>query len=93
MSDSFRYNVEVLDSYDFSEFLTQGRSLVDLCDAIEKKYDMECVEKYGIYIFEHMDYFDAREYFMTKYNIWFEPYTDWVVRHENGTYDKATRRT
>lgn len=90
---AFKYNVEILDKYDFSEFLIDGRSLWDLRDAIEDKYDKEFLEKYGIYTFDNMDGFDTTMYFASRYNVWFQEYMDWVVRHDNGTHEKTRRRT
>ena len=89
---ALKYNVEVLDKYDFSEFLTEGRSLYNLCDAIEDKYDKECLEKYGIYLFDNISNEDLCYYFKSRYNVWFQEYTDWVVRHDNGTNEKTRRR-
>ena len=88
----FKYSVQILDQYDFSEFLTDGRSLWDLRDAIEDKYDKEVYDKYGIYLFDDMDGFDTTMYLASRYNVWFQEYTDWVVRHDNGAYEKTRRR-
>lgn len=91
--NALKYSVEILDKYDFSEFLTDGRSLWNLRDAIEDKYDKEVFDKYGIYLFDNMDGFDTTMYFAGRYNVWFQEYTDWVVRHDNGAYEKTRRRT
>ena len=90
--EALRYNIECLDKYDFSEFLTDGRSLWDLRDAIEDKYDKEFVEKFGIYVFDNIDCETLSMYFNTRYNVWFQEYRDWVVRHDNGAYEKTRRR-
>lgn len=90
--EAFKYSIEILDKYDFSEFLTDGRSLWDLRDAIEDKYDKEAFDKYGIYLFDDMDGFDTTMYFASRYNVWFQEYTDWVVRHDNGAYEKTRKR-
>ena len=82
---AFKFNIICLDQYDFSEFLTDGRSLWNIRDAIEEKYD--------IYVFDNLDGEDTCQYFASRYNVWFQEYTDWVVRHENGTDEKTARRT
>ena len=89
---AFKFNIICLDKYDFSEFLTDGRSLWNIRDAIEEKYDKEFLEKYGIYVFDNLDGDDTCQYFASRYNVWFQEYTDWVVRHDNGTYEKTRRR-
>lgn len=89
---AFKYNVMLLDQYDFSEFLTDGRSLWNLRDAIEEKYDKEFWDKYQMYVFDNLDGEDTCQYFASRYNVWFQEYTDWVVRHDNGTYEKTRRR-
>lgn len=88
----FQKNVEALDLYDFSEFLSDGRSLINLCDAIEEKYDKEFWDKYHLYVWDSLSYDDACVYFEGRYNVWFQEYTDWVVRHDNGTDEKTRRR-
>ena len=89
---AFKYNVMLLDQYDFSEFLTDGRSLWNLRDAIEEKYDKEFWDKYQMYVFDSLDGEDTCQYFASRYNVWFQEYTDWVVRHDNGTHEKTRRR-
>ena len=89
---AFQFNVECLDKYDFSEFLTDGRSLWNVREAIEEKYDKEFLEKYGIYVFDDLDGDDTCQYFASRYNVWFQEYIDWVVRHDNGTNEKTRRR-
>lgn len=89
---AFAHCVELLDQYDFSEFLTEGRSLWSIRDAIEEKYDQEFWNKYRLYVFDNMDGYDTTMYLTSRYNIWFNEYTDWVVRHENGAYEKARKR-
>lgn len=88
----FADNIALLDQYDFSEFLTEGRSLWNLRDAIEDKYDKEFWDKYHIYVFDNLDGEDTTMYFASRYNVWFQEYTDWVVRHDNGTHEKTSRR-
>lgn len=88
----FKYNVELLDKYDFSEFLNDGRNLWNLREAIEEKYDKEFWETYGTYVFDNLDGEDTCMYFASRYNVWFQEYTDWVVRYENGTNGKARKR-
>lgn len=85
-------NIELLDKYDFSEFLGEGRSLYNLCDAIEEKYDKEFKKLYDMYVFENLDTESIIAYFRSRYNIWFQEYTDWVVRHNDGPYSKVGRR-
>ena len=90
---AFKYNVMLLDQYDFSEFLTDGRSLWNLRDAIEEKYDKEFWDKYKMYVFDNLDGDDICQYFTSRYNVWFKEYQDWVVRHDHGTYEKTRRRS
>lgn len=89
----FAKNIELLDLYDFSEFLSDGRSLQNIRDAIEEKYDKEFWDKYRMYVFDSLTDDDICEYLTSRYDVWFSPYTDWVVRHEYGAYEKARRRT
>ena len=90
--EDFKHNVELLDKYNFSEFLSDGRNLWNLREAIEDKYDKEFWEKYGTYVFDNFDGEDTCQYFASRYNVWFQEYRDWVVRHEDGSYSKARRR-
>lgn len=89
---AFRYNVKILDTYDFSEFLTYGRDFSNMLDSIEEKYDKDCFEKYEIYLFDNMTIDDAQMYFMSRYNVWFQEYSALVVRYEDGPNGKARRR-
>ena len=86
-------NIEQLDQYDFSEFLTDGRSLSNIVDAIEDKYDLIFKEKYGHYTFHWLDMHDINNYLTSRYDVWFQEYTDWVVRKENGAHSKARKRS
>lgn len=79
-NDSFKYNIELLDLYDLNEFLTEGRSLWNIWDAIENKYDLEFWNKYQTYALETLSGEDLCDYLASRYNIRFQPYTDWVVR-------------
>ena len=88
----FKKNIELLDSHDLSEFLTEGRSLWNLRDAIEERYDKEFWDEHQMYVFDCLDEWDTQEYFKSRYNVFFEEYMDWVVRHDNGTYEKTRRR-
>ncbi len=90
--EDFKKQVELLDQYDFSEFITDGRSLWNLRDAIEQKYDKHFWEKYGVYVFEDMSGEDTCNYFTSRYNVWFQEYIDWVVRHDRGANEKTRRR-
>lgn len=90
--EDLKKNIELLDKYDFSEFITDGRSLWNLRDAIEDAYDEEFWNKYQMYVFDHLDGYDTAMYFQSRYNVWFQEYKDWVVRHDNGTYEKTRRR-
>lgn len=89
---AFKYNIETLDKYDFTEFLTYGRDFSNMIDAIEEKYDKDCFEKYGIYLFDNLTVDEVQDYFMTRYTIWFREYSAWVVRYEDGPNGKARRR-
>ncbi len=83
--ENFKYNVEILDKYDFSEFLREGMDLWATREMIEEKYDKEFWDKYHLYVFDSLDGEDTAQYFCSRYNIWFQEYTSWVVRHDNGT--------
>jgi len=93
LDKNFKFNIECLDNYDFSEFLTDGRSLWNIREAIEQKYDKDFWKKYGIYLFDNLDGDDICQYFASRYNVWFQEYVDWVVRHDNGAHEKTERRT
>lgn len=88
----FKKNIELLDQYDFSEFLVDGMNLHAVEDAIEQKYDKHFWEKYGIYVFDELGDYDIQNYFCTRYNVWFQEYIDWVVRHDRGANEKTRRR-
>ena len=90
--EALKYNVEVLDKYDFSEFLTEDRSLYNLCDELEELYDKDCKEKYHIYLFDDIGNDDLIAYFASRYNIWFQEYTDWVIKHDEGKYVTTRKR-
>lgn len=90
--EGFKRNIMLLDTYDFSEFLTDGRSLWNIKEAIEDKYDKEFFEKYQIYVFDELSGEDTCMYFASRYNVWFDEYTDWVVRHDNGAYERTRKR-
>ena len=91
--DGFKKNIELLDQYNFSEFLSEGRSLVNLVDVIEEKYDKEFWSKYQYYVFNDLALDDIEQYFTSRYNVWFQEYTDWVVRKEDGANSEVGRRT
>ena len=86
-------NLKYLDEYDFSEFLTYGRSLSNLIEAIENKYDEDFYKKHKIYMFDNLPVEIIKIYFQTRYNIWFQEYIDWVVRKENGINSKTRKRS
>lgn len=86
------YNIDCLDKYDFSEFLTEGRSLNNIIEVIEDKYDKEFYQKYGMYMFDNLSIDEIYDYFKSRYNIHFQEYIDWVVRHDDGTYAKTRKR-
>lgn len=92
INPDFVWNIECLDTYDFSDFLTEGKSLEKVIEEIEAQYDNECKAAYSIYLFDSLTRDEIVEYFHSRYNIWFQPYTDWVVRKEDGSYKKARRR-
>ena len=89
--NNFKYNIECLDKYDFSEFLDEGGSLWKIRDIIEKKYTEEFRSKYGIYVFNCLDGEETADYFTSRYNIWFQSYEDWMVRREYGTYSETRK--
>lgn len=80
--DNFEYNLKCLDNYDFEPFLSEGRSFYNIVDTIEEQYDKDCKQKNSIYIFEYLDYPDILKYLTQRYNIHWQPYTDWVVRRK-----------
>ena len=84
--------IKILDEYDFSEFLTYGRDFSNMIEAIEEKYDKDCFEKYGIYLFDNLTTDEIQHYFISRYNIWFQEYSAWVVRYEDGPNSKARKR-
>lgn len=84
---------QCLDEYDFSEFLTYGRSLSHLIESIENKYDREFFNKNKMYMFDNLTIDMIKIYFNMRYNIWFQEYTDWVVRKEDGVNSKTRKRT
>ena len=77
---AFAHNVELLDKYDFSEFLKDCCSIWTIRFNIENKYNKEFMEKYQQDIFDSMDGEDTAKYFESRYNIWFIEETDWVSR-------------
>ena len=87
---SKEYNIKCLDKYDFSKFLSQGRDLWSLRDAIEKKYDNEFRVMYKIYPFEYLSSDDIMDYFTSRYTVIFEPYTSYWCKHSNSPY--ATKK-
>jgi len=89
----FKKNIELLDTLDLSEFLSEGRSLYNIIDAIESKYDKYFWNTYHTYVFDWLNSDDICSYLASRYNVWFQEYTDWVVRHDNGAYDKTRKRT
>ena len=92
IDQDFVWNIKCLDLYDFSDFLTEGKSLEKVIEEIETQYDNECKTVYGIYLFDSLTRDEIVQYFRSRYNIWFQPYTDWVVRKEDGPYEKTRRR-
>ena len=84
---------QLLDEYDFSEFLTYGRSLSHLIEAIEDKYDRDFFYKNRTYMFDNLTMDMIKLYFHMRYNVWFQEYTDWVVRKEDGVNSKTRKRT
>ena len=93
VSKSFIYNIECLDKHDFSNFITEGRSLANLIETLENEYDRLFKDVHGIYMFDGLDVEDLIDYFSSRYTIQFQPYIDWVVRKENDPYEKARKRT
>ena len=85
-------NLKYLDEYDFSEYLNDGRDFWNILDAIEAKYDKEFYQKYNMYMFDNLDTDYIRFYFTNRYNIHFQEYMSWVVRHEDNPCSKARKR-
>ena len=89
--ENFRKNIEALDEYDFSPYLTQGRRIESAIEAIEKVYDNKCFDKYGFFLFDNLSPDEIQCYFISRYNIYFQEYIDWVIRHENGSFETIRR--
>lgn len=92
VSEDFIYNIECLDKHDFSNFITEGRSLVNLVETLENEYDRTFKDIYGIYMFDDLEIDDIADYFASRYTIQFQPYIDWVVRKEHDPYAETRRR-
>lgn len=82
-----KYNLTCLDEYDFSDYFSEGRSLLNILENIEEDYDKEFKEKFGFYMFDDLDIDLIKEYFKNRYNIEFQEYVDWVVRKKWKTYN------
>jgi len=82
-SPAFKYSIEILDKFDFSNFLGEGRSLSNLLTAIEEEYGQVFCNIYNLFVFDELDIEDIQNYFISRYNVWFQEYSDWVVRHNN----------
>ena len=89
----FKKNIDVLDSINFSSYLQDGLNLQILRDRIEQDYDKIIRESYGFYALDWLDTYDIQYYFVSRYNVWFQPYMDWVVRKENGINGEVARRS
>ena len=76
----FARNIELLDKQDFSRYINEGLSLWTLRDNIEKDWDKFYYETYGMYVFDELSAEDTCHYFASRYNVWFQEYTDWVCR-------------
>ena len=88
----FAKNVELLDQYDFSKIITNGRSLQNIRDTLEELYEKEFYKNNGIYMFDYLSNEELCWYLTSRYNVWFQEYTDWVVRH-NDSHEETRRRT
>lgn len=82
-----KYNLTCLDEYDFSNYFSEGRSLLNILENIEEDYDKEFKKKFGFYMFDDLDIDLIKEYFKSRYNINFQEYIDWVVRKKWKTYN------
>lgn len=69
-----------LNEYDFKPFLPEGMSIYVIMDNIEKAFDYHCKNNYGKYLFDDLNVYDVMMYFMTRYNVRFQQFNDWVVR-------------
>ena len=81
------YTFKCLDEYDFSSYLSEGRSLLNILENIEEDYDKEFKQRFGFYMFDDLDIDLIKEYFKNRYNIEFSEYVDWVVRKKWKTYN------
>jgi len=90
--ESFKKNIEALDKYDFSPCLTHGRRLESAKESIEKMYDNKFFDKYGFYMFDNLSSDEIQCYLVSRYNIIIQEYVDYVIRHEAGHYETASKR-
>lgn len=84
-----RKNIEALDKYDFGSYLTHGRSLSNMQATIEKIYDSEFYDKFGFFTFDNLTEDEVIMYFTSRYNIHFDEFIDYVIRHDDGYYEMA----
>ena len=87
--EKFRENIEALDKYDFGSYLTHGRSLSNVQAAIEKIYDNEFYDKFGFFTFDNLTEDEMIMYFTSRYNIHFNEFIDFVIRHDDDHYEMA----
>lgn len=80
LDEGFKKNIELLDQYDFKEFLVNGVDIWRVRDMIEEEYDKEFWNKYHMYVFDYLSGEDTCNYFASRYNVRFQEYTSWVVR-------------
>ena len=92
LDEEFKRNIELLDQYDFSEFLKDGMDLWHIREAIEEKYDKEFWDKYQMYVFDCLSGEDTCDYFASRYNVRFQEFVSWVVRYEDRIDKKVERR-
>ena len=90
-NENFKKNIEALDSYDFGVFLTHGCSLSNLQDIIERSLDATFYKNFGFYTFQYLTENEIIMYFTSRYNVHFDEFIDYVVRHEDEYYNTAKK--
>ena len=90
-SENFKKNIEALDTYDFCPYLTHGLSLSNLQANIELSLDTSFYNKFGFFTFQYLSEDEIMIYFTSRYNIHFDEFIDYVLRHIDESYDTAHR--
>ena len=73
-------NINALDQYDFTDYLSNGLDIWVLRKKIEEDYDNIFFKKYGFYPFEYIDEEQTGWYFVSRYNVDLIEYKSYVIR-------------